>query len=214
MLFRSGPILGAIPTSFILLLTDPAKVIPFLIVIVIIQQIDGNVIGPKILGDNTGVSSLCVVISIALAGSLWGLIGMILGVPLFATVLELTDTYVVERLQKKGLPSSLEAYYAAGVDVDAFKDDNSDKAIHRLEKKVLAIRRKQEDDPTAPLSRKDRFHLKLYAAAYKLHILSDVSDETYRQFSTALTESQALHESDQRINAIKAEDAAGRVSRR
>ena len=209
-----GPFIGAIPTAFIILLADSSKVIPFLIVVLVLQQIDGNIIGPKILGNNTGVSSLCVMISIATMTSLWGLAGALLAVPIFATVLELSDLYVEERLQKKGLPSSLEAYYAAGVDVEAFKDDNSDKAIHKLEKKVLAIRRKQEDDPTAPLSRKDRFHLKLYAAAYKLHILSDVSDETYRQFSTALTESQALHESDQRINAIKAEDAAGRVSRR
>lgn len=107
-----GPFIGVIPSAVIILLTDPIKVIFFLIAILVIQQIDGNIIAPKILGENTGVSSLCVMIAIILMGSLWGLVGMIVGVPLFATVLELLKIWINRRLHEKGLPNEMENYYA------------------------------------------------------------------------------------------------------
>lgn len=106
-----GPFIGVIPSAVIILLTDPAKVIPFLLCILVIQQIDGNIIAPKILGENTGVSSLCVMIAITTMGTLWGLAGMVLGVPLFATVLELTNRALDKRLAKKGLPTMTDSYY-------------------------------------------------------------------------------------------------------
>ena len=203
-----GPFIGAIPTAFIILLADASKVIPFLIVVVILQQIDGNIIGPKILGNNTGVSSLCVIISIATMSSLWGLLGALFAVPLFATVLELSDLYITERLQKKGLPSGLESYYQAGVDIDPVKDTraSTSKTIDKLEKRVLAIQKKQAEDPSVKLSRDERFSIKLYELAYKFHILSDFSDETYRSVSTAQAEDQALRESDLKMEALKKEE--------
>ncbi len=106
-----GPFIGVFPSAVIILLTDPSKVIPFLLCILIVQQIDGNILAPKILGENTGVSSLCVMIAITTMGALWGLVGMVLGVPLFATVLELTSDYLDKRLQEKGLPNDTESYY-------------------------------------------------------------------------------------------------------
>ena len=106
-----GPFIGVIPSAVIILLTDPGKVIPFLICILIIQQIDGNIIAPKILGENTGVSSLCVMIAITTMGTLWGLVGMIIGVPLFATVLELTGEVLEARLKEKGRSTETDDYY-------------------------------------------------------------------------------------------------------
>ena len=201
-----GPLIGAIPTSFIILLAEPSKVIPFLIVV-------GNIIGPKILGNNTGVSSLCVIIAIATMSALWGLLGALLGVPLFATVLELSDLYIAERLQKKGLPSGLESYYPAGTDVDPVKDISmsTNKTILKLERKVIAIRKKLAENPSVKLTKKENFHLKLYELAYRFHIISDDSDETYRQFSTALAESQALEESDRMMSSLteNADSATG-----
>lgn len=97
-----GPFIGVIPAAIIILLTEPIKVIPFLIAILIIQQIDGNIIAPKILGENTGVSSLCVMIAILIMGELLGLLGMIIGVPLFATAIELVKTFLDNRLRAKG----------------------------------------------------------------------------------------------------------------
>ena len=98
-----GPFIGVIPSAVIILLTDPIKVIPFLLCILIVQQIDGNIIAPKILGENTGVSSLCVMIAITVMGAVWGLAGMVLGVPLFATIIELINEFLNKRLQDKGL---------------------------------------------------------------------------------------------------------------
>ena len=178
-----GPILGAIPTSFILLLTAPAKVIPFLIIIVVIQQLDGNVIGPKILGNNTGVSSLCVVIAIATMGSLWGLVGMILGVPLFATVLELVDELAVEKLQKKGMPSGLENYYAGDTVVDPEKNvySTTDKIVQRLERHALRIEKKLNRGEA--LTRKERYLMWCYRMAHKYHIVNELSDEGQARFA-------------------------------
>ena len=103
-----GPFIGVIPSAIIILLTDPIKVIPFLLAILVVQQIDGNIIAPKILGENTGVSSLCVMIAITVMGALWGLAGMVLGVPIFATAIELTNEFLNKRLQSKGLPTEVE----------------------------------------------------------------------------------------------------------
>ena len=103
-----GPWVGVIPSAVIILLSDPIKVIPFLLCILVVQQIDGNIIAPKILGENTGVSSLCVMIAITVMGAIWGLAGMVLGVPLFATIIELTNEFLNKRLQDKGLPTETE----------------------------------------------------------------------------------------------------------
>ncbi len=108
-----GPFIGVIPSAVIILLKDPIKVIPFLLCILIVQQIDGNIIAPKILGENTGVSSLCVMISITVMGAIWGLAGMVIGVPLFATVLDLGSGLMDAKLKKKGLPTDTENYYGA-----------------------------------------------------------------------------------------------------
>lgn len=106
-----GPFVGVVPSAIIILLTDPAKVIPFLICILIIQQFDGNILAPKVLGEQTGISSLCVLIAITTMGALWGFVGMIVGVPLFATVLELTKRFLDDRLKKKGLSTVTDDYY-------------------------------------------------------------------------------------------------------
>ncbi len=103
-----GPFIGVIPSAVIILLTDPIKVIPFLIAILVVQQIDGNIIAPKILGENTGVSSLCVMIAITVMGAIWGLAGMVLGVPFFATIIELTNEFLNKRLEAKGMPTEVE----------------------------------------------------------------------------------------------------------
>lgn len=110
-----GPFIGVIPSAIIILLTDPTKVIPFVLCILLIQQIDGNILAPKILGENTGVSSLCVIVAITTMGSLWGLAGMVLGVPLFATVLELSGAWLNKRLQEKGLPTDTDSYLSSDV---------------------------------------------------------------------------------------------------
>lgn len=105
-----GPFIGAIPSAFLLLLVSPKQCIIFLIFIIILQQIDGNVIGPRVMGDSIGLPALYITIAILMFGSLFGFIGMIIGVPTFATLY-----YVVKRiseyfLRKRGLPTETSAY--------------------------------------------------------------------------------------------------------
>ena len=105
-----GPFIGAIPCAFLLLLVDPKQCLIFIIFVVILQQVDGNIIGPRILGDSTGLSSLYVTIAILLFGSLFGFIGMIIGVPLFATIYYVVKRVAEYLLRKRGLPTETAAY--------------------------------------------------------------------------------------------------------
>ena len=84
-----GPFMGAIPSALIILMIDPIKGFWFIVIIIIIQQLDGNVIGPKILGESTGISSFWVLFSILLFGGLFGFVGMVIGVPLFAVIYDI-----------------------------------------------------------------------------------------------------------------------------
>ena len=108
-----GPFIGAIPSFFIVLISNPDKAFLFLVLIFIIQQLDGNVIGPKILGDNTGISSLAVLIAIAICSAMWGVVGMLIGVPIFAVGIELVKRFLENRLTAKGEPTDTEHYYPA-----------------------------------------------------------------------------------------------------
>ncbi len=114
-----GPFLGAIPCGFILLIVNPFSSVEFLIMILILQQFDGNVLGPKILGESTGLSALWVLFSIIVGGSLLGFVGMLIGVPAFAVIYSLIAEYTDIRLAKKGIN-------AQGEPVQPPQEDDSD----------------------------------------------------------------------------------------
>lgn len=105
-----GPFIGAVPCAFIILIADPIKMIWFIVLTLVIQQCDGNIIGPKILGEKVGVDSLMIVVAITVSGGLWGLVGMFIGVPLFAVLRQAVKELVESRLQKKHLPTETTAY--------------------------------------------------------------------------------------------------------
>ena len=105
-----GPIIGAIPSVLIVLTADPLKSLYLLIYIMIIQTIDGNILGPKILGDSTGLPSFWVLFSITLGGGIFGFIGMILGVPVFATIYMFVSMGIDDRLSKKEMETDTEKY--------------------------------------------------------------------------------------------------------
>ena len=96
-----GPFIGAIPSIMILLIFDPIKALEFAIFVLVLQQFDGNILGPKILGDSTGLSAIWVLISIVTCGGLFGFPGMILGVPTFAVLYALVREWVNKRLKAK-----------------------------------------------------------------------------------------------------------------
>lgn len=105
-----GPFIGAIPSAILLLLVSPKQCIWFLISILVIQQFDGNILGPKILGNSTGVSSFWVLFSILFFGGIMGPVGMIIGVPTFAVIYKLISEFVEKRLAAKQLSTSTSDY--------------------------------------------------------------------------------------------------------
>lgn len=106
-----GPFIGAVPSFFIILLESPVKAVTFLVLIVIIQQIDGNIIGPKILGDSLGISAFWILFSLLVAGKLLGFVGLVIGVPLFVFIYSIVKDIVEAKLKKKGLPVETSNYY-------------------------------------------------------------------------------------------------------
>lgn len=105
-----GPFLGAIPSAFLILLDSPIKCLYFILFILALQQFDGNILGPKILGNSTGISGFWVIVAILTGGGLWGVGGMFLGVPICACVYAGVKAFAAYRLKKKGLPVSAECY--------------------------------------------------------------------------------------------------------
>ncbi|MCM1257732.1 MAG: AI-2E family transporter [Roseburia sp.] len=108
-----GPFIGAIPSAFLILLVSPSKCIAFLIFVIVLQQVDGNIIGPRILGNSTGLSALYVTVAMLLFGKLLGFLGMIIGVPLFATFYYIVKRLAEYSLKKQNMPVDT-AEYAAG----------------------------------------------------------------------------------------------------
>ena len=105
-----GPFIGAIPCVLLLLLENPMHCLYFIIFIFVLQQLDGNVIGPKILGNTTGVSSFWVLFSILLFGGMWGVVGMVIGVPLFAVIYDIIRKLVYRGLRKHKRESMITDY--------------------------------------------------------------------------------------------------------
>ena len=95
-----GPFIGAIPATLLILIQNPIKALWFILFILVLQQVDGNIIGPKILGNTTGLSSFWVLFAILLFGGLWGFVGMIIGVPLFAVIYDVLKKFVFHGLRR------------------------------------------------------------------------------------------------------------------
>ena len=116
-----GPYIGMIPSTILIMLVDFKKGVIVLIFIIILQQIDGNVIGPKILGKSTGLSAFWVVFSVMFFGKLWGIIGMLIGVPVFGVIYYILDTFVNFQLGRRELPVETEEYK----NLDYFGEDGT-----------------------------------------------------------------------------------------
>ena len=106
-----GPFIGAIPSSIIILMVSPIKCLIFVVFVFLLQQLDGNVIGPKILGSTTGVSAFWVMFSIILGAGLFGFWGMLLGLPVFVVIYTAINLAVEDSLKRKNLPSEQLDYF-------------------------------------------------------------------------------------------------------
>ena len=106
-----GPFIGAIPATLLILIQNPIKALWFVLFVLVLQQADGNIIGPKILGNTTGLSSFWVLFAILLFGGLWGFAGMIVGVPLFAVIYDVIKKLVIHGLRRNEELDMLNTYH-------------------------------------------------------------------------------------------------------
>lgn len=142
-----GPFIGAIPSCILILLVDPLhplNVVYFIIFILILQQVDGNIIGPKILGSSTGLTGFWVIFAITVFGGLFGIIGIIAGVPLFAVIYAAVRAYIEMRLTKKKLDVNSATYTNVNGIIDG--------VYSTFEPEYTLTKKKQKEQQAQPTS--------------------------------------------------------------
>ena len=105
-----GPFIGAVPATVLIFVIDPLKALIFIIFILVLQQFDGNFLGPRILGSSVGVSSFMVIVAILVGSGFFGVTGMIIGVPICAIIVAVIQSYIIRRADKRGLPTDVLSY--------------------------------------------------------------------------------------------------------
>lgn len=136
-----GPYIGAIPSAILIMLASPIQGVYFILFILALQQIDGNIIGPKILGDTTGLNSFWVVFAILVGGGLFGIPGMIFGVPLFATIYYVAQKLASWVLRRRGLPQETSAY----TEVEHIDPDTGSLHLLKAEEKGAKMLRRRKN---------------------------------------------------------------------
>ena len=144
-----GPFIGAIPSAFLILMVDPWKCLYFIIFIIVLQQFDGNILGPRILGNATGLSGFWVIFAILVGGGFFGFVGMVVGVPLFAVVYIALKRRIDKSLANKKLPTGTAAYInVQKVEEDTrrfvpLKDEPSKKTTEKMNWNPFKRKKKQ-----------------------------------------------------------------------
>ncbi len=131
-----GPFLGAIPSFIIIFISDPVKAFWFLVIILVVQQIDGNIICPRIQSETVGLSSLWIIVAITIIGGIFGIVGMFIAVPLFSTIYIFAQRFINHRLKKKNLPtehSSYKEFFA--IDANSYETDKEASSDASIEEK-------------------------------------------------------------------------------
>ncbi|MDO4356127.1 MAG: AI-2E family transporter [Clostridia bacterium] len=121
-----GPFIGAVPSIVILLMINPWQALKFAIMVLVLQQVDGNIIGPRVLGDSLGISPFWIMVSIIVGSGLFGFAGIVLGAPVFAVIYAVIRTVVDWRLTQKGLPTDTKLYRGDDVVARAARPPESD----------------------------------------------------------------------------------------
>ncbi len=124
-----GPLIVAIPGILVLLMAEPLQALEFAVLILLIQQLDGNVIGPKILGDSIGISALWVLFSIVVGNAFFGLVGMVMGVPVFATLYSVIKEFANWCLRRRGMEADGSPYKEPGKTPPAQQPPEQDDSV-------------------------------------------------------------------------------------
>ena len=199
-----GFLIGFIPAFILLLFTDATLVIPFTLIMFLIYQIDSNIISPRIVGYNTGVGPLCVIIAICTMGAIFGLVGLVIAVPLFATLVNISDNLIHERLQHKRMPDDTENYFAPDLSMDYLHISKSQlgRLIVRIEKRALHINNLISSGHESSMTKKDRNFLTAYQNARRMNLLSEAPPEVLTQFSAESVEKTVRAESNARYEKM------------
>ena len=153
-----GPFIGAVPSVLLLMLEDPMSALCFVIIILVIQQIDGNVIGPKIVGNAIGISSFWVLIAVLIGGGLFGFMGMAFGVPVFAVIYRYIDKYMIQKLKYKEKASNTSDYFSLevyGVDDDEIAIEHEKKSQESVFVKIKNLKKNNKAKEDESLSIKE-----------------------------------------------------------
>lgn len=142
-----GPFIGAVPGALLALMDDPIMFIVFIVWIIVLQQFDGNILGPLILGDATGLSGVWVLVAILVGGDLFGVAGMVLGVPVFACIYAFFAVQLRDGLRKKNLSSHTEDYiHLSGFDEatgePVYRDKHEKRRSLRQKRRRMLLQRK------------------------------------------------------------------------
>lgn len=146
-----GPWIGGIPSALLILMVNPTQCLYFIILIQIIQQFDGNILGPKILGDSTGLSGFWVIFAITIFSGMFGILGMVVGVPIFAVLYAGFRALVNKQLARKQLPTETQPYLMVG----AITEDNSFTEYVPVKKKRKSSATKVKNNPAAEQDEKE-----------------------------------------------------------
>lgn len=139
-----GPIIGAVPSGLLILLTAPEKTIIFIIFIFLLQQFDGNILGPKILGNSLGLSAFWIMFAIFIGGGLFGLAGMIAFVPLFAVFYSIAREFINTKLERKKLPVSTAYYKTENNEQSVKKNSSRFIKLFKRSKKIIVKNKSNE----------------------------------------------------------------------
>ncbi len=166
-----GPFIGAVPSVIILLLENPVEALYFVIIIIVIQQLDGNVIGPKIVGNALGISSFWVLVAVLIGGGLFGFPGMALGVPVFAVIYRYIDKLMMASLKHKNKSTSTSYYFS--LEQYGIEDDEIDLDAPGRKQESFFSRFRKKKDPAENKYAYDESESKLDADRKEIQRIRD-----------------------------------------
>lgn len=157
-----GPYIGAVPSALLILIVNPMQALYFIIMLIILQQLDGNIIGPAILGESTGLSAFWVLFSILLFGGLWGIVGMIAGVPLFAVIYRIISDFINWKLSGRRLSTVTDNYR----NLKCIEVDGGDKVSY-IQYTEKELRQKSEEKKVKRAAMKEKYYKMLHSIGKK-----------------------------------------------
>ena len=157
-----GPYIGAVPSALLILIVNPMQALYFIIMLIILQQLDGNIIGPAILGESTGLSAFWVLFSILLFGGLWGIVGMIAGVPLFAVIYRIISDFINWKLSGRRLSTVTDNYR----NLKCIEVDGGDKVSY-IQYTEKELRKKKKKKKVKRAAMKEKYYKMLHSIGKK-----------------------------------------------